>query len=117
MDNLKDYEYKRNFKKWLSDQVYKADKSSFGSVKIINNHFNITKNIINYGNNLAFKYKFNKKEIAILKADKMEYLKEIKIPINKTEAKTLTTLNAFNFDIPKTLSSKIITAIKIILNN
>ena len=106
-----------NFKRWLSNQFLKADKVSLGSVKIINDHFNITKNIVDYGNNLAFKYKFNKKELAILKADKMEYLKEIKIPINKTEGKLLCTLNAFEFNIPKTLSSKIITVIKIILNN
>ncbi len=105
-----------NFKRWLSDQFLRSNNAVFGSVKIINDHFNITKNIVDYGNNLAFKYKFNKKELAILKADKID-IKELKIPINKTEAKTLCTLNAFEFDIPKTLSSKIITAIKIILNN
>ena len=39
------------------------------------------------------------------------------IEVHKKEEKLFCTLNAFNFDIPKTFTSKIITAIKIILNN
>ena len=110
---------KIKFNNWLSRQLKNIEKlGSFGTVKIINNHFNKTKNIIDYGDSLAFKYKFNKKELLILKKDKMSYLgKEFKIPINKTEGKVLCTLNAFNFDIPTTLKDKIITGIKIILNN